>query len=132
MKKLPDLAIAPLYGTAFAVVAFGLVRWTGPELHTETALYISGMMGFIYGFLMFATITIPKTRPRNDGWRKFRPLMWFAAWFGFFWSLSPITSFGDLVAIIFMSGFPTLCGWGMLQLRVERYDFLNRSEQANA
>jgi hypothetical protein len=132
MKNLFYMAIGPLCGTIFGLLMFGMIYLIAPGMSLDTKVLIAGMIGFIYGFMMFATITVPPTRPRNDGWRKWRPLAWFAAVFTFFAWVAPISTFGDFAAALFMAGLPTLCGWGMLQLRVERYDFLNRPERANA
>lgn len=121
---------------AFSFLLFGfsmlLIEWISPVYDFYQALFVSGTLAGIFGFLLFCTITTPEKLPRNDGWRKWRPLIWFV---GLYVALGCIPMYYGHNYFDWSTGFVAALmagiGWSLLDLRRQRFEQQTRwSEEA--
>lgn len=125
-----------IIGLAFFTLQFGfsmaLFEWVSPTEDYYMSLFMSGTLATIFGFIMWCALTKPEKLPRNDGWRKWRPLIWFGAFYAAFGSI-PVFYGGSFdwsagFAAVFVVG----CGVMFLDLRRQRFEHDTRWSEEKA
>ncbi len=113
--------------TFFAGLTFGMwcLVWTPPLPSLDRLLMASLAFGGIFGGLVWSLLTTPSTPTRNDGWRKYRFPMWWAAIILFFEGGillrgEPFRFWGDFVPVFGIALTLTTIGWALGSMRAAR------------
>ncbi len=132
-KSFKNLAL--VLGFSFVVLSFSmlLIEFVSPAYDFHVSLIMAGTMAAIFGFIFFCTMTTPEKLPRNDGWRKWRPLVWFV---GLYAALGAVPMYYGHNYFDWSTGFVAAfmagMGWVFLDLRRQRFEQLTRWSEEEA
>jgi magnesium-transporting ATPase (P-type) len=111
----------------FAAVTFGMwcVMWEPPLPPLGRLLFGSLVFGVWFGDMAWSVLTVPDKAPRNDGWRKYRFFMWWAAIIAvlqgtLLYRGATFRFWGDFVPIFGASLALTTMGWAFASIRAHR------------
>lgn len=127
MSRVRSMTVLFGFVALCAVVSFAAwnLVWQPPLPALWRLLVLGAEFGGMFGSMAWALLTVPDKVPRNDGWRKYRFLMWWSTLALLFEVLIVLrgTTFDfwqDFLPVVGLSLALTTIGWALGSLRSAR------------